>query len=118
MVLFQYGFAIGSDPSFGEVRVHYRFDPRLKALNRYSKVVVVQTDRQLEQHNIYHFFSPLISSDRRALELGELLLSNLLHTGEPTFKLLMEISWDSSRAEVVEQCARLDTILTGSTLRL
>jgi len=60
---------------FGEVHVHFNYDPKEKD---YREIGIVRDDSLPEDvANSYHLFSPLIKTEQRALKVAEAILANL-----------------------------------------
>jgi hypothetical protein len=65
---------------YREVRVNFGYDP---ILDNYRALAIVKDDEMPEYLNIFTLYTAQISTEKRALQIAEQLLSNLLLTDDP-----------------------------------
>ena len=109
-------------PLFKEVRVEFLFDHER---DRYSQTAIVRDESLWGHHNVYHFRSPMIHTEHRALKTAEAILATLsqmpkLPVGEnlPDF-YESHLNWDADLETCLEEChnwgeSLKDTPLTRS----
>lgn len=68
------GCVTGEGETFREVRVNYFFD---LVSNSYRKLAIVKDDSLRDKGKVYTFWTALVASDKRALQVAESLLANL-----------------------------------------
>ena len=104
------GIHTGDSDIFKEVRVEYNFDP----INRvYREIAIIRDESLWGRNNTYTMQSPLIKTERRALKVGEAILSNLnryrglLVDGEIPRAVEHVISFDDSLPELSRKLGEL-----------
>lgn len=129
----QFGMVIKEDWSvkypgnmdFYQVRVEYDFRPSLipTGTGRWAGVAIVTDTSLPDTGNIYYLQSPLIKTDKRALDTATAILAGLLRDPEAVIALVpgskgMEtrINFDAPLGEVKAQLWELEGKLRGSRL--
>ncbi len=68
------GFCTGNSDIFQEVRVEYNFDP---IHGMYHEIAIVRDESLWGRNNVYTLQSPLMKTEKRALNVAEAILANL-----------------------------------------
>jgi len=61
-------------PIFKEVRVEFDFDARQK---RYASTAIVRDESLWGSHNVYHYCTPMVKTEKQALRMAEQILATL-----------------------------------------
>jgi hypothetical protein len=75
-IVYEAGTFTTNHEYFREVRIEHSYDP---ITDTYKGLVIV-TDMELDEGNVFTLYSPLIRTDKRALRVAEGILSTLVHT--------------------------------------
>ena len=68
------GYSTGNSDIFQEVRVEYNFDP---IHGIYREIAIVRDESLWGRNNVYTLQSPLMKTEKRALNVAEAILANL-----------------------------------------
>ena len=112
------GFYTGNSDIFKEVRVEYNFDP----INGVYREIAIVRDDSLVDGNVYHYYTPMVKTEKRALILAERFLGSLnqspgfQESGEmpPTGENMF--SWDDSLELFRSNCNHYFETLRGTSL--
>lgn len=111
------GRAQNTQTLFKEVRVRYNFDPYL---GHYDTTAVVRDESLWGRHNVYHYDSPMICTQKHALRVAEQILAvlnqhpELLHGEElPSRIAETRLHWDEDRETFKQKCGQWGQSLGG-----
>ncbi len=111
-----------SKPIFKEVRVEFDFDAHQ---DRFRSTAIVRDESLWGHHNVYHYSTPLVKTEKRALIMAEQILATLNQTPEllegeelPCYNE-RRLNWDESQELFRSHCnhwgeSLKDTPLTRS----
>jgi hypothetical protein len=102
-----------------EVQVSFDYNPEL---DKYATIAIVRDDSLVEDHNTYHYFSPMVKTEKRAFVLAERILGSLNQQGklpsDGSGALMREnlLTWDETRELFRANCNAYFETLRGTPL--
>lgn len=113
------GYAENAEPIFQEVRLAYDYDPKSRI---YRTTAIIRDESLWGIHNIYHYTSPTIRTEKQALKSAESILATLNHMTELPAKGELpnwyesRLSWDDSPEDYQKQLTTWSEALRRSPL--
>lgn len=109
------GRGAGNSEFWKEVRVYWRYDAKQR---RYRCTSIIKDEAILGEHNVYHYWSPMIGTEKRAMAIAEKMLANLqvhstVEEGEIPDQMETMISFDKPMESFRYDLRRVATTWEG-----